>query len=127
MGRPVHFEIHGSDPESLADFYRTVFGWTVNRWGEEPYWLADTGDEGPGINGALLPRRSQVPAVDAPVNGMVVTIDVPDLDAALTAAYANGGTEALPRMAVPGIGWLAYIHDPDNNIVGVLQADESAT
>ncbi|MFI5101701.1 MAG: VOC family protein [Actinomycetes bacterium] len=55
MGRPVHFEIHGSDPESLVAFYRTVFAWTVTRWGEEAYWLADTGDDGPGINGACSP------------------------------------------------------------------------
>ena len=125
MGRPVHFEIHGTDPEALVRFYETVFGWTFNRWGEEAYWLADTG-EGPGINGAILPRRSEPPAVGAPVNGMVVTVDVPDLDAALDAAFANGGTEALPRMPVPGVGWLAYVLDPDHNIIGVLQADESA-
>jgi len=125
MGRPVHFEIHGSDPEALVAFYSTVFGWTFNRWGEEPYWLASTG-EGPGIDGAVLPRRSDPPAADAPVNGMVVTVDVTDLESTLAAAYANGGSEALPRMAVPGVGWLAYIHDPDRNVVGVLQADESA-
>ena len=28
---------------------------------------------------------------------------------------------------VSGVGWLAYVHDPDHNIVGVLQADESAS
>jgi uncharacterized protein len=125
VGRPVHFEIHASDPEALVSFYSTVFGWTVTRWGEEAYWLADTG-AGPGINGAVLPRRGDPPAVGAPVNGMVVTIDVPDLDAALEAAYAAGATEALPRMPVPGVGWLAYVQDPDHNLIGILQADETA-
>ena len=124
MGRPVHFEIHGSDPQTLVDFYTTVFGWVFNRWGEEAYWLADTG-EGPGINGAILPRRSDPPGDGAPVNGMVVTIDVPDLDAALNLAYANGATEALPRMHVPGVGWLAYVQDPDHNLIGILQAEGS--
>jgi uncharacterized protein len=126
MGRPVHFEIHGTDPEALVAFYSKVFGWTFGRWGEEAYWLAETG-EGPGINGAVLPRRTHAPASGAPINGMVVTIDVPDLDAALETAYANGATEALPRMAVPGVGWLAYIQDPDHNVVGIMQADELAT
>jgi predicted enzyme related to lactoylglutathione lyase len=126
MGRPVHFEIHGSDPEALVAFYEKVFGWTFNRWGEEAYWLADTG-EGPGINGAVLPRQGAAPASGAPVNGMVVTVDVPDLDAALTSAYASGATEALPRMPVPGVGWLAYVQDPDHNIIGIMEADETAS
>ncbi len=126
VGRPVHFEIHGSDPQSLVAFYQTVFGWTVTRWGEEAYWLADTGQDSPGINGALLPRRGPRPEPGAPVNAFVVTVDVEDLDATLTAAYEAGATEALPRMAVPGVGWLAYVTDPDGNLLGVLQADENA-
>ncbi len=125
MGRPVHFEIHGTDPEALVGFYESVFGWTVTRWGDQAYWLADTG-EGPGINGALLPRQGPRPQAGAPVNGFVVTVDVPDLDIALRAALDGGATEALPRMTVPGIGWVAYVHDPDGNILGMLQADESA-
>ena len=27
---------------------------------------------------------------------------------------------------VPGVGWLAYIKDPDGNIVGLLEPDETA-
>jgi uncharacterized protein len=27
MNAPVHFEIHGSDPEALVKFYGGVFGW----------------------------------------------------------------------------------------------------
>ena len=34
-----------------------------------------------------------------------------------------GGTIALPNMAVPGVGWLAYVKDPDGNLCGVMQMD----
>jgi hypothetical protein len=27
---------------------------------------------------------------------------------------------------VPGVGWLAYVKDPDGNICGIMQADSSA-
>ena len=33
---------------------------------------------------------------------------------------------AVPKMAVPGIGWLAYAKDPDGNIFGMMQADPEA-
>ena len=48
-------------------------------------------------------------------------------DATLAQATAAGGRIALPRMGVPGVGWLAYIMDPEGNISGVMQPDPSAT
>jgi predicted enzyme related to lactoylglutathione lyase len=33
---------------------------------------------------------------------------------------------AVPKMPVPGIGWLAYVRDPDGNIFGMMQADANA-
>jgi predicted enzyme related to lactoylglutathione lyase len=127
MGRPVHFEIHATDPEVSREFYEQVFGWAFQRWGDQPYWMILTGEDGePGINGGLVPRQGGAPVTGAPVNGFVVTVDVDDLDATLEAALKVGGEIRLPRMPVPGVGWLAYLADPDGNLFGVLQADESA-
>jgi predicted enzyme related to lactoylglutathione lyase len=127
MGRPVHFEIHATDPEASRDFYEQVFGWAFQKWGDQPYWMIFTGEDGaPGINGGLVPRQGGAPATGAPVNGFVVTVDVDDLDATLEAALKIGGEIRLPRMPVPGVGWLAYLADPDGNLFGVMQADESA-
>ncbi len=33
---------------------------------------------------------------------------------------------ALPKMAVPGVGWLAYCKDTEGNIFGFMQSDETA-
>jgi predicted enzyme related to lactoylglutathione lyase len=126
MGRPVHFEIHAADPERLVAFYRALFGWTFTRWGDQPYWLAVTG-HGPGIDGAVLQRRGPGPEAGQPVNAFVVTVDVDDLAGTLTAAAAAGGTLAVARQAVPGVGWLAYVSDPDGNLVGLMQADPTAS
>lgn len=135
MPRPVHFEIHASDPVALAEFYRAVFGWEAHRWGDEPYWLLNTGDGNPmagvphsqiGIDGALVPRTGPAPGVGAPVSGWVVTVDVADCAATVAAAVAAGGVVAAPMAAVQGIGWMAYLRDPDDNILGVLQSDPSA-
>jgi predicted enzyme related to lactoylglutathione lyase len=123
--RPVHFEIHAADPERAAAFYSSVFGWKIERWGEVPYWLISTG-EGPGIDGGLLPRHGAEPAADAPVNGFPVTMSVEDIDDMLERIMAAGGTLALPKHAVAGVGWLAYCKDTEGNIFGTMQSDESA-
>lgn len=124
MGRPVHFEIHAEDPERAAGFYRRVLGWRVDQWGDQPYWLVVTGpDDRPGINGGLLPRRGAAPGTGQPVNGFVLTTEVDDLDATLERATAAGATSALDKELMPGVGWLAYIHDPDGNLLGLLQPE----
>jgi predicted enzyme related to lactoylglutathione lyase len=127
MGRPVHFEIHATDPQRSREFYEQVFGWTFQQWGDQPYWILLTGDEGQaGINGGMVPRQGGVPETGAPVNAFVVTIDVDDLDQTMETALKLGGEVRLPRLPVPGVGWLAYLADPDGNLFGVMQADESA-
>ncbi|MGQ0741993.1 MAG: VOC family protein [Alphaproteobacteria bacterium] len=58
MPRPVHFEIHASDPAKLAKFYGDVFNWEVNYVPEIEYWLVISGDEkSAGINGGIFRRR----------------------------------------------------------------------
>lgn len=129
MSRPVHFEIHASDPERLIGFYSKLFGWSFNKWEGGDYWLVTTGPEDkPGINGGLLPRRGEVPQALAAVNAFVVTVDVEDIDALLDRVLQGDmdGVVAVPKMAVPGIGWLAYVKDPDGNIFGMMQADRNA-
>ena len=127
MSRAVHFEIHASNPQSVIAFYSGLFGWGFNKWEGGEYWMIHTGpDDQPGINGGLIPRRGSLPESMAAVNAFVITVDVDDVDAAVERALAAGGVSAAPKMAVPGIGWLAYLKDPDGNIFGVMQADREA-
>jgi predicted enzyme related to lactoylglutathione lyase len=134
--RPVHFEIHAVDPEAMATFYTAVFGWRIKRWGDAPYWLVTTGDgdptggsphSEPGIDGGLLPRPGGSAPIDGqPVNAFVVTIDVPGCQAYVDRALAAGGSIALPVTPMPGIGLLAYVKDPDGNILGLLESERPA-
>lgn len=126
MPRVVHFEIHADDPERAARFYRNLFGWEVQKWdGPQDYWLVKTGPDGqPGINGGLLRRHG--PRVGDTVIAYVCSIDVPSVDDYLARAVAEGGQVALPKMAIPGVGWLAYCKDPEGNIFGMTQFDRSA-
>lgn len=128
MGRVVHFEIHATDPERLAAFYRELFGWKIDKWeGPMDYWMIMTGDTAtPGINGGLVRRMGDAPAAGQSVNAFVCTVDVADVDGDVAKAVSLGAVVALPKMPVPGVGWLAYIIDLDGNILGLMQNDPAA-
>jgi predicted enzyme related to lactoylglutathione lyase len=122
----MHFEIHAGEPERAMAFYGALFGWTFQRWGDEAYWLVSTGDGEPGIDGGLVARRGPAPSTGQAVNAFVCTVGVPDLDARVAKATSLGGAIALPKTAVPTIGWLAYVHDTEGNLLGMMQADANA-
>lgn len=115
MNRPVHFEIHAENPERAAKFYQELFGWKVQK-ADIPgleYWLLMTGKEGPGIDGAVTKRMgaNPDPKEPTPVIAFVCTVDVTDLDATQAKAEKLGSVVALPKFAVPGVGWCVYLKD----------------
>ena len=121
MPRPIHFEIPADDPSRAMAFYEEVFQWSFQKWdGPQDYWLVTTGaDPEPGINGGLAQRN---PAMPQAVN----TIGVQALDETLREVEKQGGRILMPRMAIPGVGWLAYCQDTEGNAFGVMQADPKA-
>lgn len=125
MPRPIHFEIHADDMDRAQRFYETMFGWRFAGVEGSTYRLIQTG-AGPGIDGGMMQRRGPPPQGGEPLNSWVCTLDVDDLEASLTGAQANGGALALPRMAIPGVGWLAYVKDSEGNILGMMQVDPAA-
>jgi hypothetical protein len=56
----------------------------------------------------------------------VNTTNVANLEETAAAIEANGGACVVPKMPVPGIGWLAYFKDLDGHIFGVMQMDPAA-
>jgi len=126
MGRVVHFEIHAENPERAIAFYKDLLQWEFTKWeGPFPYYLIKTGpEEQPGINGGMMQRKSGVQGEG--VNSYVCTAQVDNLDETLAKALKIGATLALPKMPVPGVGWLAYIKDTESNILGLHQLDPTA-
>ena len=135
MNRVVHFEIHAANPEKAARFYRDVFGWEIKEWvidgvqiaEENRYWPVTTGSEGtPGINGGIVVRRGPAPAEMQAVNAYVCTVEVSSVDESVRKALRAGGSVAVPKMPIRGMGWLAYCKDTEGNLFGVMQNDSSA-
>src|SRR3989304_2546955 len=102
MPRVVHFEILADDPE---------------RSGPQGYWLLTTGPEGePGINGAIMNRND-------PKSTIYTIVDVPSVDEYVQKVEAAGGKIVLPKMTVPGVGYVAYFADSEGNVMGMVQND----
>jgi uncharacterized protein len=121
LPRPVHFEIPAENPQRAMQFYETLFGWKFQKWeGPMDYWIITTGQAGePGIDGGLLPRRD-------PAQPCCNTIAVPNLDESMKKAEEAGGKCCVPKMPIPGVGWLAYFKDTEGHIFGMMQNDSSA-
>lgn len=119
--RVIHFEIPADDPQRAVNFYTRVFDWTFQKWaGPQDYWLVTTGaSQEPGINGGLLKRQH-------PGMSTVNTVQVTNLDQTVAQIEKAGGHTVVPRMAIPGVGHLAYCSDTENNVFGVMQPDAEA-
>lgn len=121
MPRPIHFEIPAENPERAIGFYSSAFGWKFSKWdGPMEYWTIATGQAPePGIDGGLMLRRD-------PNQPCVNTVGVEDLDGSIERVLASGGSLAVPKMPIPGVGWLAYCKDTEGHIFGMMQSDSGA-
>ena len=121
----VHFEIPADDPEVLMSFYTSAFGWSFQHtpmpgMPDAEYILIQTADEGqPGLPGGMFKRFGPD---DKPRNFLGVS----SIDDTLRNVEAAGGKVTQPKMAVPNIGWAAFVTDPEGNLQGVFQDDSNA-
>jgi predicted enzyme related to lactoylglutathione lyase len=67
------------------------------------------------IGGGMMQRED-------PVATPVITLDVPDIDAALESVAAHGGEVVSPGMAVGEMGFAAYFRDSEGNRMGLWQS-----
>ena len=128
----VHFEIHGSEPQRLVDFYSELLGWRFTQFGDVPYWTIETGEgaignvagtAGHGINGGLNQRRGPKPELGAPVMGCNFVVGVDDVDCAdapRRRARRHGGPRG--RRTCRASAASATCSIPDNNVFGLISA-----
>ncbi|MCW4009011.1 MAG: VOC family protein [Candidatus Bathyarchaeota archaeon] len=121
MSKVIHFEIPADNMERAVAFYKTVFGWKIEKWGGPVnYWLVTTGEDSePGINGAIAAKDNIHPTT-------INTVSVPSIDEAAKRIRQTGGEVLMPKMAVPGVGYMTYCKDPEGNIFGIMQMDPQA-
>lgn len=129
MPNPVaHFEIYGDDPATLAGFYKSLFGWTIDKAPGMDYWMIRTvatdaqgHPTAPGsINGGMMKR----PMPDA--RAWLNYVTVKSIDDTVKQAQSIGAQVARPKSAIPKMGWFAILLDPEQNIFAIWQDDPNA-
>jgi len=120
MAKVIHFEIPADNPERAVKFYKEVFGWKIDKWGAVDYWLVTAGeDKEPGINGAIGKRNENLRVTTD-------TISVASFEDAVKKIGEAGGKVLMPKMAVPGVGYMTYCKDTEGNAFGIMQTDPNA-
>jgi len=122
----VHFEIPADDVERSKKFYGDLFGWKIEKWSESTgidmeYWTVTTTDDkgNKAVGGGMMKRQG-------PQQPIINYIDVKSVDEYSSKVKQLGGKVHVPKMAVPGMGYLAVCLDTENNAFGIWETNESA-
>ena len=112
MSNPVvHFEVVGTDAETLQSFYKDVFDWQLTP-AVPGYAMAHPGS---GINGGI--------GADQNGSGRVTFyVEVKDIDGTLRNVEKRGGKTVAPPMDVPNGPTIALFSDPEGHVIGLVKA-----
>ena len=125
MNSVVHFEMPYDNPERIAKFYETAFGWKTRMLGADMdnYVLAtttETDEEGPknpgAINGGFFPKKP-----DWPAQYPSIVIAVEDIKDSIKQVIDAGGEVLGEPVEIPDVGQYVSFYDTEGNRVSMLQ------
>lgn len=118
MGDPVvRWQIVTPDADKVADFYKTLFGWTVSTSNALGYREVTTGGPGGinvGIDGGIWPAPPDAHTF------VQLFMQVDDVDDAIRRAVEMGATVIVPRSPLPDGDTIAILRDPAGLPFGLM-------
>jgi uncharacterized protein len=112
-GKICYLEIPAKTPEASAEFYRSIFGWTVRKRGDGELAFDDTG----GVSGTWVKESDRT--ADERTRTYIMVDAIAD---ALKKIEAAGGRVLTPRTEIgPGMGAFAAFEDPVGNEFGLYE------
>ncbi len=110
----VHFEIMGKDAKRMQEFYRALFGWSINADNPMNYGVISARGER-AIGGGI----GQVAENQAPYVTFYVAVDNPQRY--LDNVVNMGGRIVIPITEIPNMVTYAMFADPEGNFVGIIK------
>ena len=110
----VHQELHTTDTGAAKEFYGKVFGWSFQDMPMPNGVYTMLADKDGGFGGLVEVMPEGKP-------GWLAYAGVEDLDASLALVAEAGGNILMPKQHVEGNGWMAWIADPQGNVMGLWQ------
>jgi predicted enzyme related to lactoylglutathione lyase len=114
----AHIAINSDDDAATRRFWEQVFDLTFTDWGPPGFARAPL-QPGREAVAAVQSRRALIPGVRT--TGPEVTLGVDDVELVLRRVIDHGGRIVMERTTIPTVGDLAFVTDPSENIVGVIQ------
>jgi predicted enzyme related to lactoylglutathione lyase len=105
------FEVHTSDPERAKRFYADAFGWTYDD-SVPGYSMIQLGDGAP-IGGGIAHSGGAYP------DHALFNVQVTDVEVALAAVRAAGGSVVAEAQTTPYGLTFAYAANPDGSVFGI--------
>ncbi len=119
MSGVVHFEINCKDAAKTQDFYRELFDWKIDASNPMQYGLVEP--DPPGIGGGIAQAQP-----GSPMPGVMIYVEVPDLDESLRKAESLGGKTLVPPTVVPDMVTFAVFADPEGHVMGIVKSEMPA-
>lgn len=121
-GALIWTELITPDPSAVAAFYAAVFGWRVETapmpTGDYTVFFVEGGSEG-GVAGAMAPPMPGMPTFW----GVYFAVD--DVAAAVERARQLGAKVLMEPTAMPGVGTLATLADPQGAVFSVMTPEST--
>jgi predicted enzyme related to lactoylglutathione lyase len=112
-GKICYLEIPAKTAEASADFYSSIFGWTVRKRGDGALAFDDTG----GVSGTWVKEEDRTP--DERTRTYIMVDAIADT---LKEIEAAGGRVLTPRTNIgEGMGAFAIFTDPVGNEFGLYE------
>jgi predicted enzyme related to lactoylglutathione lyase len=110
-GSFIWYELLTTDPDAAAAFYRAVIGWTAQSAGQPGFdYRFFLAPDGGAVGGHMaLPHGAAEAGMRAAWLGY---IGVDDVDSAVDAVIAAGGSVQMPAMDLENVGRIAMVTDP---------------
>jgi predicted enzyme related to lactoylglutathione lyase len=121
----VHFEIPVDDLERARAFYG-MFGWKLQDW------KMPDGSTYIGVHTTPIDETTRLPLKPGVINGGIMkrtadvkapvfAINVSSIDEKVSMIEKAGGTVVMPKVDMMGMGFYAYVKDPDGNVIGLWE------
>jgi uncharacterized protein len=118
MSNPVNwFEIYVQDMERAKKFYETVFNVQLKKLEgtEFEMWTFPSQENGPGASGSLI----RMPGFASGANSVLIYFRCADCGIEAQRAAKSGGRIETPKKSIGQYGYIAIVHDPDGNLIGL--------
>jgi predicted enzyme related to lactoylglutathione lyase len=116
-----HFEIPADDIKRAQEFYKKVFGWSMQKTNnpenpEKDYWHFETQDDdgNKGLSGGMMKRQ-------APEHTVTNYITVSSIEQYQSKIEQNGGKIMIKKTEIPNMGYFAIFTDSEDNMFGLFE------